>query len=133
MSKKREHVAVAVIVQQQRVLIALRKPEQHLGGFWEFPGGKVEADETVVDALTREIDEELGVQIKHAEPLIEIKHDYPDKSVCLDVWWVDDFTGEAVGKEQQQIKWCPINELAEQSFPAANEPILAAIQQHIDK
>lgn len=125
------HVAVAVIVQQQQVLISLRKPEQHLGGFWEFPGGKVETDESVVDALGREIFEELGLQIQHAEPLVEINHDYPDKSVCLDVWWVEKFNGEPVGKEQQQIKWCPITELAEQVFPEANKPIVEAIQQHI--
>ncbi len=124
------HVAVAVIMQQQQVLISLRKPEQHLGGFWEFPGGKVETDESVIGALGREIFEELGLQIQQAEPLIEINHDYPDKSVCLDVWWVDQFSGKPVGKEQQQIKWCPIKELADQVFPEANKPIVEAIQQH---
>ncbi len=132
MTKKSVHVAVAVIVQQQQVLIALRKPEQHLGGLWEFPGGKVEENETVVDALVREIDEELGIQIQASESLIEIKHDYTDKSVLLDVHWVDAFSGEPAGKEGQQIKWCSLSELKAHSFPAANDPIIKVIQQRIN-
>jgi 8-oxo-dGTP diphosphatase len=126
---KTVHVAVAVIVdQQQQVLIALRKPEQHQGGLWEFPGGKVEPNESVFDALRREINEELSLQINSAEPLIKIEHQYSDKSVLLDVWWVDQFVGTAIGNEGQAIKWCDISQLHLQSFPAANDAIVSAVQ-----
>jgi len=94
------HVAVAVIVNEQKqVLIALRQAHQHQGNLWEFPGGKVELGETTELALTREVKEELGVEIAKATPLIEIRHDYQDKSVLLDVWSTRYFEGEPKGLE----------------------------------
>ena len=125
------HVAVAVIVQQHQVLIALRKPDQHQGDLWEFPGGKVEANETVFDALTREIEEEVNLRIVSANPLTQVSHDYGDKSVLLDVWTVNAFEGTPVGREGQTVKWCDIAILDQHAFPAANKPILNAIEQNI--
>lgn len=123
------HVAVAVIVnEQQQVLIALRQSHQHQGGLWEFPGGKVEAGELIEVALAREVEEELGIEIANMSPLIEIKHDYQDKSVLLDVWSTRHFKGEPKGREGQMIKWCDINALANFDFPAANKTIIKAIQ-----
>ena len=123
------HVAVAVIVNEQKqVLIALRQAHQHQGNLWEFPGGKVELGETTELALTREVKEELGVEIAKATPLIEIRHDYQDKSVLLDVWSIRDFKGETKGLEGQIIKWCPIEALTDFDFPAANQTIIKAIQ-----
>lgn len=127
------HVAVAVIVKHQQVLIALRKPEQHQGGLWEFPGGKVETDETVQQALSREIAEEVSVEVLSAQPLIEVRHDYGDKSVLLDVWTVDAFAGTPTGREGQIVKWCDIAALHQYDFPAANQAIVQAIQHSIDK
>nr|WP_320167030.1 8-oxo-dGTP diphosphatase MutT [uncultured Methylophaga sp.] len=126
------HVAVAVIVQQKEVLIALRKPDQHQGNLWEFPGGKVESGETVQQALTREIKEELAIDILRAEPLIEHSHDYGDKSVLLDVWWIDAFDGTPTGHEGQTIKWVDIEALDHYEFPAANKIIVTAIQQQLN-
>ena len=95
---------------------------------WEFPGGKVESGEPVQIALSRELDEELGIQVNGARPLIRISHHYPDKSVLLDVWWVDAFTGEAHGREGQPVRWVRPKQLNEYEFPAANRPIVTAAQ-----
>ncbi len=124
---KRIHVAAAVILdEQQRILIARRPVDKHMGGLWEFPGGKVEPGEDVTVALNRELDEELGIQVTACEPLIQIRHDYPDKSVLLDVWTVTAFTGEPRGREGQPVKWVESHDLASYEFPAANKPIVTA-------
>lgn len=129
MTKKVVHVAVAVIRDaQQRILLAKRAIDQHQGGLWEFPGGKVEAGETVEQALVREIKEELGIQVTACQPLIQIPHHYPDKSVFLDVYEVSAFSGEAEGKEGQPICWVTADELDQYEFPAANKPIVKACQ-----
>lgn len=126
---KRVHVAVGVVVDaQQRILVSQRLPHLHLGGLWEFPGGKVEAGESVQQALARELAEELAVQVLNCVPLIEISHDYSDKSVLLDVWCVDAFGGEPHGREGQQWQWVDAASLHKLEFPAANKPIIAAIE-----
>lgn len=123
------HVAVATIVnEQQQVLLALRQAHQHQGNLWEFPGGKVEDDEHIFDALTREIKEEIAIDITAAEPLLKVQHDYGDRKVLLDVWHVKAFAGEPIGQEGQQIRWCAISELKESELPQANVPIITALQ-----
>jgi 8-oxo-dGTP diphosphatase len=122
------HVAVAAIVNDQHeVLIALRPENTHQGGFWEFPGGKVEAGEQVVEALQREISEELGIDVLSSRPLIQIRHDYPDKSVLLDVHRVDSFAGQPKGMEGQPLRWQSVDKLDESEFPAANRGIIRAL------
>ncbi|RTE86310.1 8-oxo-dGTP diphosphatase MutT [Lysobacter sp. N42] len=129
---KRVHVAVAVIVNnEQEVLLSFRAANQHQGNLWEFPGGKVEVGETVQQALTRELLEELAVEVRSAEPLIEISHDYGDKTVLLDVWWSEDFSGEPHANEGQPWKWVPLHTLSDYEFPAANAPILEAINRRV--
>jgi len=124
------HVAVAVIINADKeVLLALRQAHQHQGGLWEFPGGKVEENESVFDALVRETKEELAVTVLTAKPLIEINHNYNDKSVLLDVWMVDTFTGIPQGDEGQRLRWCRIADLVEDDFPAANVAIINALKQ----
>lgn len=122
------HVAAAVICNDQdQVLIAKRPENKHQGGLWEFPGGKVETDENVLTALGREVQEELGIDVQHARPLIQVKHHYPDKSVLLDVWRVDAFSGEPHGRERQPIEWCAVADLSAREFPEANRPIISAL------
>lgn len=126
---KRIHVMAAVIRDPQgRILIAKRPDHTHLGGLWEFPGGKLEAGEQRFDGLRRELQEELGVTVTAARPLLDIRHDYPDKSVRLDVWLVTGFSGEAHGAEGQPVRWVAPAELNDYSFPAANTPIVTAAQ-----
>ena len=126
---KRIHVAAAVIRDPGgRILIAKRPIDKHQGGLWEFPGGKVEAGESVQVALARELLEELGIEVTRAQPLIQVRHDYPDKQVLLDVWQVLEFRGEAHGAEGQPLAWVTAGELDDFEFPAANHPIIRAAQ-----
>lgn len=122
------HVAVAVIQNSHgQYLIAKRPQEAHQGGLWEFPGGKVEDNETVLNALKRELFEETGLSFIQATPLIQIHHDYGDKTVLLDVFCIEGVTGKAFGKEGQEICWVKQGELDLYGFPAANLPIIKAI------
>ncbi|CUS47383.1 mutator mutT protein [Idiomarinaceae bacterium HL-53] len=130
--KKAVHVAVGVVVNaQQEVLLSFRDAHQHQGNLWEFPGGKCEANERVEDALARELMEELNIQVAQAEPLCNVAHDYGDKQVLLDVWWVDKFTGVPKSNEGQRWRWVPLQTLGAYQFPAANEPILVAIRERV--
>lgn len=123
---KRISVVAAVIRDQGKILIAQRAADAHQGGLWEFPGGKCEAGETSAVALCRELEEELGIVATMYRPLIQITHDYSDKSVCLDVWEVSAFTGQAYGREGQPVRWVAPAELSGYAFPAANHPIITA-------
>lgn len=123
------HVAVGVVKDQHgQILIAKRAKEVHQGGLWEFPGGKVEQGETTLQALKRELHEEIGINFTQATPLIQIHHDYDDKSVFLDVWTIDKFTGNAVGQEGQEIRWIAKDKFSLYDFPAANYSIINAVQ-----
>ena len=131
-AEKLVHVAVGVILgADRRILIAKRADHLHQGGLWEFPGGKVEAGESLQDALARELHEELGITIdkQACKPLLEIRHRYSDKSVFLDVWWVKAFSGEPHGKEGQPLKWVDADALQGYAFPEANREIVVAIQR----
>jgi 8-oxo-dGTP diphosphatase len=122
------HVAVGVVLNSHNeVLIALRAKQAHQGGLWEFPGGKVEADETIQQALVRELKEELNIIADCFKPLVVIEHDYGDKTVRLDVWLVTRFDGVPVGCEGQQVTWSTIDELTRYEFPAANKKIIEKI------
>ena len=100
-------------------------------GLVEFPGGKVDADELVTQALARELAEELAITVDACEPLLEIRHDYTDKSVLLDVWLVTAFSGQARGNEGQPIEWAEVAKLADYEFPAANRDIVVALQEQV--
>lgn len=123
------HVAVAVILNEDdEVCISLRHQDSHQGGLWEFPGGKIEKHETVEQALAREIREELDLKIETSRPLITITHNYQDKKVCLHVNRVLHYSGRATGVEGQPVRWLPVNQLSGYKFPAANLPIIKAVQ-----
>ena len=123
------HVAAGVLEDKHgRVLITQRPDGSHLAGQWEFPGGKIEADETVLDGLARELVEELGVRIVSADPLIDFEHDYPERSVSLSVWHVRDFSGTPTGCEGQAMRWLPVDQvLAQEGFLQADRPIVEAL------
>ena len=126
---KEVQVAVGVILQDQQVYICKRPDDKHQGGKWEFPGGKVDAGETVIKALARELAEEVGIVVNASEPLTVVSHDYGDKRVQLDVHLVEDFSGKPRGLEGQQGKWIPVEHLEPEDFPAANVAIIAALKQ----
>ncbi|WP_183326526.1 Nudix family hydrolase [Halomonas cerina] len=129
MVKRRVHVAAAAIISAdgREVLIARRPSNVDHGGLWEFPGGKLAPYETGLEALKRELHEELGVEIRRAQPLIRIHHEYSDKHILLDVWQVHEFAGEPFGREGQAVRWVSMDELGKYPFPAANLPILRAV------
>lgn len=125
------HVAVGVIERDQQVLVAKRAKHKHQGGCWEFPGGKVEPQETVLEALARELKEELAITIQadQCHKLCDVKHQYDDLEVWLDVWRVALAPSEAPeGAEGQEILWQPLATLAQLNFPAANQEILKALE-----
>lgn len=120
-------VAAAILGRDDKVLIAKRADHLHQGGKWEFPGGKIEQDESTEDALCRELNEELGIRPTRFEPLITICHEYPELRVSLDVWCVTRFLGEPKGREGQVLAWVDRSELHQYTFPEANYPILKAL------
>lgn len=123
------HVAVGVILDaSQNILLTRRPADVHQGGLWEFPGGKFEPGESLELALARELREELDVEPLRTSPLIEIRHDYGDKSVLLDVHLVWEFSGEPRGLEGQPMVWVPAGELGDYDFPEANKPIIPALR-----
>ena len=125
---KRIHVAVGIILNTDGQILLAKRPEHlHQGGKWEFPGGKVEQNETVTQALIRELKEEVALNVHSSEPFMALSYDYPDKQVLLDIHTVSDFTGEAQGLEGQQIVWVDKHELTHYDFPDANKPILAKL------
>jgi len=123
------HVAVAVIFDaEDRVLISKRPDHVHLGGYWEFPGGKVDENENISDALFREIKEELDIEIRKSRPLIKVTHYYDDKSVLLDVWIVNEYSGFIRGNEGQKIAWKTVRQLDDIKLPEADMPLIRALK-----
>jgi 8-oxo-dGTP diphosphatase len=122
-------VAVGIVADSTGAILIARRPDHaHQGGLWEFPGGKVEADEAVIAALRRELHEELGIAVQAAEPLLQVRHAYPDKTVLLDVWRVTAWRGEPHGREGQPLTWASPAKLANFAFPAADGPIIARLR-----
>jgi 8-oxo-dGTP diphosphatase len=117
------HVAAGVIAEGDRVFLTRRPPHAHQGGKWEFPGGKIHAGESVLDALRRELHEELGIDVESAHPFMQVHHRYPDKSVLLDVWRVTRYRGTPHGREGQEASWASTHDLLTLDFPDADLPI----------
>ena len=122
-------VAVAVIRHEGRLLISQRMPGDSFGGFWEFPGGKLDAGETMELCLAREIREELGVTIEVGAKRMEISHQYPGRTIrlhCFDCRLVE---GEPHPLECAGWKWVSPEELDRFSFPPASGPLIRELQE----
>ncbi len=125
----RVEVVVAVLIDRQgRYLLAQRPQGKAYAGYWEFPGGKVEPGETLRDALTREIREELGVEIRDALPWVTRHFDYPHARVRLHLFRVTQWTGEPQPLEDQQLAWQGLGCEAVAPMLPANAPILQALE-----
>jgi 8-oxo-dGTP diphosphatase len=107
-----------------RWLVNCRPAGTPQAGSWEFPGGKRRFDESPLAALTRELYEELGIEVVDAEPALVLEHDYPDKRVRLDVWHVRTFRGEATAREGQPLRWVSVEECRELPLLPADWPIV---------
>ena len=128
---KRTHIVAAIIFNRDKseVFITKRPDEKHKGGFWEFPGGKVESGETIEQAIVRELDEEVGIRATELSLFEHLEFDYPDKSLKFDFICVMEFEHSPYGKEGQQGAWVPIAELSRYAFPEANMPILQRVMK----
>lgn len=127
--KKAIPIAAGVILSadQRQVFIAQRASKADQGALWEFPGGKVELGENAEQALARELEEEIGIQVTELEHFIALNHQYGDKLLSFDFFLVHQFTGKAYGKEMQPTQWVDIEKLANFAFPEANLPVLEAV------
>ncbi|MDJ0929177.1 MAG: 8-oxo-dGTP diphosphatase MutT [Gammaproteobacteria bacterium] len=111
-----------------RVLIAQRQPGKHAAGFWEFPGGKLQPGELPVEALRRELHEELGIELGSARTLIDYQHDYPDRRVHLHIFCVTAYTGEPRSRERQALKWVAVDDLLAAGLLPADAPVVDALR-----
>ena len=121
-------VAGALRDGQGRVLIAQRPRGRHMAGRWEFPGGKLKPGEDAFAGLRRELREELGVVVRIAQPLIRVRHRYPDRRVLIDAWQVTDYEGEPQGLDAQALAWVRPDELPGQDLLEADRTIVAALR-----
>jgi 8-oxo-dGTP diphosphatase len=121
-------VSAALIFRGGKLLITQRHPNSHLGGLWEFPGGKRESQETFEQCLTREIREELGVDISVGDLFDEIRHDYPKKSVHLKFFICRLLSGKPQPLDCAAIKWIKKTEFDTYEFPAADAQLLEKLK-----
>jgi 8-oxo-dGTP diphosphatase len=110
-----------------RVLIAQRPDGKHAAGFWEFPGGKIQSGESPLQALCRELAEEIGIQVSAATPLMSFRHDYPERVVELQVFEVSQYSGEPHGLEGQALRWVSVDALGSVGLLEADQPIAAVL------
>jgi 8-oxo-dGTP diphosphatase len=121
-------VAAAVILRPGGSFLLARRPEGKVyAGYWEFPGGKVEAGEAVEGALARELHEELGIEVERAYPWITRIFTYPHATVRLRFFRVVSFKGEPHPREKQEIAWQRLDEPMGEPMLPANAPVLAAL------
>jgi len=127
-NRKSIEVSAALIFHGGKLLITQRHAGSHLGGLWEFPGGKREAGETFEACLVREIREELGVAIAVGELFEEVRHDYPEKSVHLKFFLCRLLSGEPQALDCAAVKWVDKAGLGEHEFPAADARLLEMLR-----
>ena len=125
-------VSAALIIRGGKLLITQRHPQAHLGGLWEFPGGKREPDETFEQCLVREIREELGVKIIVGGLFEYVTHAYPEKTVYLKFFVCRLLDGEPQPLGCKAVKWAGKSELADYEFPAADATLLKKLQSTME-
>jgi len=123
------HVMAAVMHDADgRVLLAQRPAGKHLAGMWEFPGGKLEPGETPLAALARELHEELGVTLQHAEPLIRVPCHHVERELLLDTWQTDQWEGVPQSLEGQALQWLLPTQVDPAILAPADRAILQAVR-----
>lgn len=122
-------VACALVDADRRVLIARRPEGKAMSGLWEFPGGKVEPDETPEAAIIRELEEELGVETKTAclAPLSFASHSYESFHLLMPLFVCRRWQGTPVAREHSALKWVRPQALRDYPMPAADEPLIAPL------
>ena len=121
-------VAAGLVFRDGKLLITQRRPQDHLGGLWEFPGGKREPGETFEKCLVRELREELGIDVEVGELVESITHGYPDKTVHLRFFRCALLNHEPQAVGCQAVAWIGLEELAQYDFPAADARLLKQLR-----
>ncbi len=118
-------MAAALIVREGTVLIGQRRADQPMALLWEFPGGKIEPGEDAAQALTRELEEELGIRAEIGPPVTRIRHNYRHGgAVDLQFFAVHEFSGEIDNRIYQQLRWVKLEELRDYDFLAADRGLV---------
>jgi len=119
-------VACALIDVDKRVLIAQRPEGKPLAGFWEFPGGKVEAGERPETTLIRELREEIGITVKEdcLAPLTFASHAYDDFHLLMPLYICRRWEGQVIAREAQKLAWIRANKLRDYKMPPADLPLI---------
>ncbi len=117
-------VVAAILIKQQQVFIAKRPTDKPFGGLWEFPGGKIEVNETPFQALKRELKEELDIDIIKATFVQNTYNHNVSAAVNLQFYLIDTYQGYPKGNEGQTVCWVDIMQLASFQFPPANQAII---------
>ena len=121
-------VVAAIIRRDGKILITRRPDNVHLAGLWEFPGGKVEPNESMQTALTREIREELGVEIEVLAERLRIQHDYPTRSVELHFFEALLVSGDPQPLVVADMRWVSPSDLAQFDFPEADRELISLLK-----
>ncbi len=126
-------VAVALLDSDGRVLVQRRPEGKFMAGFWEFPGGKPQQDESPEQALIREVHEELGLKLEQAclAPFTFASHTYEEFHLLLALYVCRNWQGEITAKEKQELRWIFPNRLNEVELLPADIPLVAALRSFL--
>ena len=113
-----------------RILIAERLGGGVFNGLWEFPGGKIGADETSLEALSRELAEELGIEVTAYASFMNLRHEYDDRIVTIEFFIVSEWNSDPVGREGQAVRWVPRENLDAEELLPADVPVVEALQKN---
>ncbi|KAB8309648.1 8-oxo-dGTP diphosphatase MutT [Rouxiella chamberiensis] len=131
MTLKQLNIAAGIIRNSgKEIFITQRDTSSHMAGFWEFPGGKIEAGETPEQAVIRELQEEVGIEAKAPVLLKTLEHRFPDRIIMLYFFLVEEWQGEPYGKEGQPKRWVKQSDLKAEEFPSANEAVVSALKNN---
>ena len=123
------HVAAGILRDSSgRILITERLCDGPFDGLWEFPGGKIAHGETSIQALIRELAEELGIEVATSQPFMELHHEYPDRIVDIEFFVVTSWSGTPAGLEGQGLRWVLPSDLDPDILLPADVPVLEALQ-----
>jgi len=126
-------VAAALVDDEGRVLLAQRPDGKQLAGMWEFPGGKVEDGETPENALIRELQEELGITVRHAclAPFVFASHTYETFHLLMPLFLIRRWEGEIESREHKALKWVRPRDMRDYAMPPADLPLIAWLQDFL--
>ena len=123
-------VAAGILCDAQgRILIAERLGGGPFQGLWEFPGGKIDRGETAPQALSRELAEELGIEVTVCSSFMNLRHEYDDRVVTIEFFIVSEWNSDPVGREGQELRWVPTEQLDSSELLPADVPVIEALQQ----